>query len=242
MYHEQLPYKRRMISMRYFLLALIISTTGVLGGDINTLSPEEKKAGWQLLFDGKDLNSHWRNIGQKQVTGNGWVIEKGILVKQEGKAAGNLLTRRTWVDYEFAWEWKIESKGNNGVKYMVLEKRGAIGHEYQMIDDRFWARKPLSLTATFYAVLPRDVKLSEPVRIDKWNQSRIRVQGKKVEHWLNGQKVVTYSLGSDRVLEGVAKSKFKKFDGFGKKVAGHILLTDHKDRCEFRNLKIREIK
>ena len=242
MYHEQLPYKRRMISMRYFLLALIISTTGVLGGDINTLSPEEKKAGWQLLFDGKDLNSHWRNIGQKQVTGNGWVIEKGILVKQEGKAAGNLLTRRTWVDYEFAWEWKIESKGNNGVKYMVLEKRGAIGHEYQMIDERFWARKPLSLTATFYAVLPRDVKLSEPVRIDKWNQSCIKVQKKKVEHWLNGQKIVTYSLGSDRVLDGVAKSKFKKFPGFGKKVTGYILITDHKDECSFRNLKIRELK
>ena len=125
---------------------------------------------------------------------------------------------------------------------MVLEKRGAIGHEYQMIDDRFWARKPLSLTATFYAVLPRDVKLSEPVRIDKWNQSRIKVHGKKVEHWLNGQKILAYSLGSDRVLAGVAKSKFKKFPGFGKKVTGHILLTDHKDRCEFRNLKIREIK
>ena len=242
MYHEQLPYKRRMISMRYFLLAVIISTTGVLGGDINTLSPEEKKAGWQLLFDGKDLNSHWRNIGQKQVTGNGWVIEKGILVKQEGKAAGNLLTRRTWTDYEFAWEWKIGPKGNNGVKYMVLEKRGAIGHEYQMIDDRHWKQKPMSQTGTFYVVLPREVKLDEPVRIDKWNQSRIKVHGKKVEHWLNGQKILTYSLGSDRVLEGVAKSKFKKFPGFGKKVTGHILLTDHKDRCEFRNLKIQEIK
>jgi len=68
------------------------------------------------------------------------------------------------------------------------------------------------------------------------------VQGKKVEHWLNGQKILTYSLGGDRVLAGVAKSKFKKFPGFGKKVTGHILLTDHKDRCEFRNLKIREIK
>ena len=39
-----------------------------------------------------------------------------------------------------------------------------------------------------------------------------------------------------------AKSKFKRFEGFGKKVTGHILLTDHKDRCEFRNLKIRELK
>jgi hypothetical protein len=228
--------------MQYFFVVLSLSVSGLFAGEINSLTKAEEKAGWQLLFEGKDLNTHWRNIGQKEVTGKGWVIEKGVLVKQEGKAAGNLLTRRTWTDYEFAWEWKIGPKGNNGVKYMVLEKRGAIGHEYQMIDDRHWQQKPMSQTGTFYVVLPREVKLTEPVRIDKWNQSRIKVEEKKVEHWLNGQKILTYSLGSDRVLEGVFQSKFKKFPGFGKKVTGHILLTDHKDRCEFRNLKIREIK
>ena len=227
--------------MQYFFVALSLSVSGLFAGEINSLTKAEEKAGWQLLFEGKDLNTHWRNIGQKEVSGKGWVIEKGILVKQEGKAAGNLLTRRTWTDYEFAWEWKIGPKGNNGVKYMVLEKRGAIGHEYQMIDDRHWQQKPMSQTGTFYVVLPREVKLTEPVRIDKWNQSRIKVQGKKVEHWLNDQKILTYTLGSDRVLEGVAKSKFKKFPGFGKKVTGHILLTDHKDECSFRNLKIREL-
>ena len=228
--------------MQYFFVVFSLLVSGLFAGEFNSLTKAEEKAGWQLLFEGKDLNTHWRNIGQKEVTGKGWVIEKGVLVKQEGKAAGNLLTRRTWTDYEFAWEWKIGPKGNNGVKYMVLEKRGAIGHEYQMIDDRHWQQKPMSQTGTFYVVLPREVKLTEPVRIDKWNQSRIKVEGKKVEHWLNGQKILTYSLGSDRVLEGVAQSKFKKFPGFGKKVTGHILLTDHKDRCEFRNLKIREIK
>ena len=228
--------------MRHFFVILAILAFGLKSGELNSLTDAEEKAGWQLLFDGKDLNAHWRNIGQKEVTGKGWAIEKGILVKQEGKAAGNLLTRRTWTDYEFAWEWKIGPKGNNGVKYMVLEKRGAIGHEYQMIDDRHWKQKPMSQTGTFYVVLPREVKLTEPVRIDKWNQSRIKVQGKKVEHWLNGQHILKYELGSKRVLAGVAKSKFKKFPGFGKKVTGHILLTDHKDRCEFRNLKIREIK
>jgi len=231
-----------MTTMRHFFVALSLSATGLFAGELNTLTAEEKAKDWQLLFDGKKLNTHWRNIGQESVTGKGWVIEDGILIKQEGKAAGNLLTRRTWTDYEFAWEWKVGTKGNNGVKYMVLEKRGAIGHEYQMIDDSFWMKSPLSLTGVFYAVLPREVKLAEPVRIDKWNQSRIKVEGKKVEHWLNGQKILSYSLGSDRVLAGVAKSKFKKFPGFGKKVTGHILLTDHKDRCEFRNLKIREIK
>ncbi len=227
--------------MRLFFVTLSFSVPGLFAGELNSLTEAEQKAGWQLLFDGKDINKHWRNLGQKGVTGEGWAIEKGVLVKLQGKKAGNLLTRRTWADYEFRWEWKVGAKGNNGVKYMVLEKRGAIGHEYQMIDDSFWLKQPLSLTATFYAVLPRAVKLAEPVRINKWNQSRIKVAGQKVEHWLNGEKVLSYTLGSERVLAGVAKSKFKKFEGFGKKVAGHILLTDHNDRCEFRSLKIREL-
>ena len=227
--------------MRYFFVFLSLSVPGLFAGEINSLTKAEEKAGWQLLFEGKNLNTNWRNIGQKEVKGKGWVVEKGVLVKQEGKVAGNLITRRTWTDYEFAWEWKLGPKGNNGVKYMVLEKRGAIGHEYQMIDDRHWKQKPMSQTGTFYVVLPREVKLAEPVRIDKWNQSRIKVQKEKVEHWLNGQKILTYTLGSDQVLDGVAKSKFKKFPGFGKKVTGHILLTDHKDECSFRNLKIREL-
>lgn len=227
--------------MRLFFVTLSFSVPGLFAGELNSLTEAEQKAGWQLLFDGKDINKHWRNLGQKGVTGEGWAIEKGVLVKLQGKKAGNLLTRRTWADYEFRWEWKVGAKGNNGVKYMVLEKRGAIGHEYQMIDDSFWLKQPLSLTATFYAVLPRELKLTEPVRINKWNQSRIKVAGQKVEHWLNGEKVLSYTLGSERVLAGVAKSKFKKFEGFGKKVAGHILLTDHNDRCEFRSLKIREL-
>ena len=107
-----------------------------------------ESGGW-LLFDGKNINKHWRNIGQKEVTGAGWVIKDGVLIKEEGKAAGNILTRRTWTDYEFTWDWKVGVKGNNGVKYMVLEKRGAIGHEYQMIDDSFWQKSPLSLTGVF---------------------------------------------------------------------------------------------
>ena len=224
--------------MRLFISFSLFSF-GLLAEDINTITPAEKKAGWQSLFDGKDINNQWRNIGKDNVTGKGWVVRDGVLIKQQGVPAGNLITRRTWTNYEFAWEWKLGRKGNNGIKYMVLEKRGAIGHEYQMIDDRFWEKSQLSLTGTFYAVLPRDVKLAEPVRIDKWNASRIKVDGQKVEHWLNGEKILSYTLGSERVLTGVAKSKFKRFPGFGKKVTGHILITDHKDECWFRNLKIR---
>ena len=67
--------------MQYFFVALSLSVSGLFAGEINSLTKAEEKAGWQLLFEGKDLNAHWRNIGQKEVTGKGWVIEKGVLVK-----------------------------------------------------------------------------------------------------------------------------------------------------------------
>jgi len=62
-----------------------------------------------------------------------------------------------------------------------------------------------------------------------------------VEHWLNGKKVLEYELGSPKVKEAVAASKFKNATGFGTKIKGRIMLTDHQDECWFRNLKIREL-
>ena len=67
------------------------------------------------------------------------------------------------------------------------------------------------------------------------------MQGDHVEHWLNGQKVLAYDLGSEAVKAGLAASKFKKFPEFGLKIRGHIMLTDHNDEAWFRKLKIREL-
>jgi hypothetical protein len=67
------------------------------------------------------------------------------------------------------------------------------------------------------------------------------VQGNHVEHWLNGAKVVEYELGDPKILEQVAKTKFKGVKDFGTKIRGHLLLTYHNDECRFRNLKVREL-
>jgi hypothetical protein len=58
---------------------------------------------------------------------------------------------------------------------------------------------------------------------------------------LNGTKALEYQLGSERVKEGLANSKFKGFADFGTKIQGHLMLTYHHDECWFRNLKIREL-
>jgi len=220
------------------LLTVILSQCLFVSADEpNTLSAAEIKAGWRLLFDGKSTKE-WRSFGKQSFPSEGWTAQDGWLVKADEKGGGNIITKATFSEFDLTWEWKIVAKGNNGLKYFIIEDRGAIGHEYQMMDDI--GIKGKGSTASFYDVLaPSSDKPMKPA--GEINLSRIRIQDGNVEHWLNGKKVLQYKLGSQEVLDAVANSKFKKYAGFGKGNKGHILLTDHRDGCWFRNMKIKDL-
>lgn len=225
--------------------ALLGSSFAVRGAEnsansaANVLTEAEKAAGWKLLFDGKTLNG-WHSFKRAEAPKQGWIIEGDWLKCVANGHGGDLVSRDEFNDFELSWEWRIPSKGNNGVKYFITEDRTqAIGHEYQMIDDAV-VQNPKYSTASFYDVLPpkSDKPLKPP---GETNHSRVVVQGNHVEHWLNGDRVLAYELGSEEVMAGVAESKFKNVPGFGTKIKGHILLTEHHDEASFRNLKIREL-
>ena len=224
--------------------SLLAFTALTAAADLNTLTSAEQKDGWKLLFNGKSLDG-WRTYKEGGKIGAGWIVEDGLLKKQAKISGGDMMTVQTTsgtANWELSWEWRIAKNGNNGIKYFITEARkGALGHEYQMLDDdghpdgKVGAHRQ---TASFYDVLPpaKD-KPTKPV--GEWNTSRVVVKGNTVQHWLNGAKVLEYELGSDAVKEAVAKSKFSKIGDFGTKVTGHILLTDHNDECWFRNVKLR---
>jgi len=75
----------------------------------------------------------------------------------------------------------------------------------------------------------------------QFNSSRIVVNGGRVEHWLNGTRVLAYELASPELIAAVEKSKFKGIERFGKPVKGHVLLQDHGDRVWYRNIRIRNL-
>lgn len=206
----------------------------------NTLTAKEAAEGWILLFDGKTTEG-WRGFKKTAFPEKGWVVEAGALKHVAGAGGGDIVRSEKFSEFELSWEWMIPPGANNGIKYYILEERGgAIGHEYQMIDDVASKSIPKHCTASFYDVLPPTIP-SKSNKPGEWNHSRILSKGGKVEHWLNGTKVLEYVLGSPEVKEAVAKSKFKSVAGFGEQQNGLILLTDHQDEASYRSIKIRDL-
>ena len=225
------------------VLAILLASPAIFAATPNQLTEEEKAGGWKLLFDGKSLEG-WRSFKKDSTPSKGWVVEDGWL-HCLGKGGGDIITEREFDDFDLQWEWKQAPGGNSGVKYFVTETRDSpLGHEYQMIDEEkepdAKQGKGKRVTAAFYDVL----KLDRPAPtkpLGEANQSRIVVQGNRVEHWLNGVKVLEYSCGSEALKTAVAQSKFKDVPDFGKKIKGHLLLQDHHSEVWFRNVKVREL-
>ncbi|HXW07896.1 MAG TPA: DUF1080 domain-containing protein [Vicinamibacterales bacterium] len=211
------------------------------------LTDAEKQAGWTLLFDGQSLKG-WRGYKRADATETRWKVENGMLAIDPGdgkdtRGARDIITTDTYDQFELTFEWRVSEGGNSGVKYFVLEDRdAAIGHEYQIIDDERHADAkvgPNRQTAAFYDVLAAENRPLKPA--GEFNQSRIVVQGRTVEHWLNGTRVLQYELASPDLLKAVEASKFKGIERFGKPQKGHILLQDHGDRVWYRNIRIRRL-
>lgn len=226
----------------------------------NTLTAEEKAEGWILLFDGYSLEG-WRGLGREGVPEGHWIIEDDAIKKvpsgevplqADGQplAGGDLMTVEAFENFELYLEWKISPAGNSGVKYNVSEemstsyppRHAALGFEYQILDDE---RHPDALNgpnrtaAALYDLIAPEGKILMPV--GEFNSARIIFRGSRAEHWLNGVKVVEYDLGTPRMGELMAASKYRDILGFAEKRKGHIVLQDHTDAVWYRNIKIRDI-
>jgi hypothetical protein len=223
-----------------FALSILALTVTATAAEPNTLTDEEKAAGWKLLFDGK-TNAGWRANGKKEFPAKGWVVEDGVLKHVKGGGGGDIVTTEDYENFELSFEWKIGEVGNSGVKYNMPNPNSGVGFEYQLIDDE---KHPdgvkggrLHQTGALYDLIePSADRKVNPV--GQWNTSRIVVKGTKAEHWLNGTKTVEFEIGSEALKALVAKSKYKSAAGFGEKKKGPILLQDHGDAVEFRSVKI----
>src|SRR4029078_10919568 len=101
--------------------------------------------------------------------------------------------------------------------------------EYQLLDNVNAAdnKKDNHLAGSvydLYAPVPKEAV--KPA--NEWNQTRIVAKGPHVEHWLNGQKVASYDVGSADWDAAFAASKFKTYPKFGRAPTGYLgIQGDH---------------
>jgi hypothetical protein len=204
------------------------------------LTPAERAAGWQSLFDGK-TTAGWRGYGRKTMPA-GWQVIDGALTRVD--SAGDIVTNDQYGNFELALEWRVAKGGNSGIFYRVGEDADypwRTGLEMQVLDDAKHpdGRSPLTSAGALYAMYPAPRGVVRPA--GEWNAVRIVVRGNHIEHWLNGVKVVEAELGSPDWEARVKRSKFATMPGYGRNSAGHIGLQDHGDRVAYRDIKIRPL-
>jgi hypothetical protein len=218
----------------------------------NTLADEERAEGWRLLWDGH-TSWGWRSAKGEEFPESGWEMEDGVLSVVEtggaqSRAGGDIVTVETYHAFDLKVDFRLTLGANSGIKYYVdteLNKAegSAIGLEFQLLDD---ARHPDAKAgregnrtlASLYDLIPAPPgKAVKPT--GEWNQARIVSDGRRVEHWLNGTKVLEYERGSEPFRRLVGESKYRVWPSFGEKPSGHLLLQDHGNRVDFRNVKIK---
>jgi 3-keto-disaccharide hydrolase len=225
----------------------------------NTLTKVEIADGWQLLFDGKSFDG-WRGIGIEDVPEGHWKIENGVIQKiasgnvpskADGQPVkgGDLITKETYQDYELKFDWKISEGGNSGVKYNVDEEisiengwTGALGYEYQVLDDDKHSDNvtPSHRSGSLYDMIESKGKVLKPV--GEFNTARIVFNKGILEHWLNGEKVVSFDTTTPEFDLIFQKSKYNTHPDFTVHKKAHIVLQDHHDDCWYRNIKIKVLK
>lgn len=227
----------------------------------NNISPDEKRNGVRLLWDGVTTNG-WRGAYKQTFPGNIWYIKDGTLnVKAtngaESANGGDIVTIDEFHAFDLQFEFQLSDTANSGVKYFVTEKENntgsAIGLEYQILDDDKHPDAKLGsignrTMASLYDLIPakriygNNNERREKLPIGAWNRGRIVVYPDgRVEHWINGWKVVEYQRGTQYFYALVAKSKYVIWPNFGMAEKGHILLQEHGTHVAFRSIKIKEL-
>ncbi len=207
----------------------------------NTLTEAERAAGWKLLFDGKTL-AGWQQWPSGPAAPDAWAVEDGAIATVAERTQSMLATADSFGDFELTFEWKVSNKGNGGVFYRA--QKGIQAPEYQVLDNdgHLDGQTSNKRAASVFSVLAPQNDVTKPV--GEYNEGHIVCRGTKVEHWLNGQKVLEYDTQSDGWREAVQKAvgAIKNSPNFGQALPGHVALQNMGSKVWYRSIKIRPLE
>ena len=201
-----------------------------------TLSDEEQKQGYKVLFDGTNM-FNW--------TGNtrDYFIEDGNLVvsPKPGKGSGgNLYTKEEYSDFDYRFDFKLTPGANNGLGIRApLEGDAAyVGMELQILDNTAPIYKNLhkyQYHGSVYGTIPSKRGYLKPV--GEWNHEEVIVKGPKIKVILNGTVILDGDITEARkngAMDG------KKHPGL-QRTTGHIGFLGHGSTVYFRNIRIKDL-
>lgn len=205
--------------------------------------------GWNSLFDGKSKKG-W-HIYRGEATGESWQVEDGILMfvpinKPGVKTGGDLTTDEEYENYHLSLEWKISEGGNSGIIFGVKEdsmykKSYLTGMEMQVLDNNKHADAKIikHRAGDLYDLISSSKETVKAV--GEWNQAEVIYNNNTLQLILNGETVVSTTVGDENWDKLVAGSKFRTMSGFGKFKKGRIVLQDHGDKVWYRNIKLKQL-
>jgi len=200
--------------------------------------------GFRPLLAGPGLTG-WHPFGKPGTPVEGWELVDGVLHLPKGAGAGDLVSDEHFGDFELVFEWRVAPGGNSGIKYRFRDERAlgrVLGPEYQVLDDAAHpdAARPETSAGALYALC--EPAAEKPVRkAGEWNEGRVIARGGRLEHWLNGKRLLAIELDSTQWNERKAASKFAAVEDFGRPTPGPLALQDHGDEVWYRNLLVREL-
>ena len=152
----------------------------------------EKRAGQKVsLFNGKDLTG-WELFGSMRVS----VDKDGNLVTENGEDLkyGYLGTREYYKDFDLTVEFKQMSNGNSGLFFHSFVEGG---YENNIVNGWQCEVAPKGNdTGGVYESYGRGWLKQIPdekesiLKEGEWNTLRLRVEGNKVQTWLNGEAMM----------------------------------------------------
>lgn len=179
----------------------------------NHLSAERRALGWRLLWDGRTA------AGWAGLSAAGWGIGDGVL-RVQGPATP-ALTADPFTAFELELDVLLSEGAEGSIDYahgacyrLAHGPRGQGMMATGSLLDQVPARNLTDPNPEKPSVKPPDL----------WNRVRIRATGERVEHWLNGSKLVDASLA-----------------GTGMAGPGPIVLRSDRGPMAFRSLRIRPL-
>ncbi|MNQ41494.1 hypothetical protein D3C85_551700 [compost metagenome] len=218
----------------------------------NALTAQQKKEGWQLLFDGKSTIG-WHEFN-KPVLGSSWKAVDGSLHLDSSKKAdwksengGDIVYDKAYRNFHFKIDWKISKGGNSGIIFYVQEDKKYeypwyTGIECQVTDNQNSEDGKIDKcrAGDLYELVSctKDVVKGA----GQWNHLEIISNNGKLKVIINGSKVIVTTIWNENWNRLIAGTKFKDMPGFGRFRSGKIALQDHGADVWYRNIMIRELK